>query len=118
MSSPGGNSNPTSGHYPHHLYHHQQAGPGPGPSHGQSSPSPSSASPSSPAQPAVHTQTATPLPQLHPRAYEPLLRDVLAQFRALGSLARARGVADREVDARPWHIAAAEKGVRALYLLM
>lgn len=60
-----------------------------------------------------------PPPHLHhPRAYEPLLREVLVQYRALGSLARARGVTDREVDARPWHVAAAEKGVRALYLLM
>ncbi|RYP42172.1 hypothetical protein DL768_010394 [Monosporascus sp. mg162] len=67
------------------------------------------------ASPTVHT----PPPHLHhPRAYEPLLREVLAHYRALGTLARARGVTDREVDARPWHVAAAEKGVRALYMLM
>ncbi|KAI0014781.1 mediator complex subunit 13 C-terminal-domain-containing protein [Xylariomycetidae sp. FL0641] len=53
-----------------------------------------------------------------PRAYEMLLREVLAQYRGLGTLARARGVTDRETDVRPWHVAAAEKGVRALYLLM
>lgn len=53
-----------------------------------------------------------------PRAYEPLLREMLSYFRGLGTLARARGVVQRETDVRPWHIAAAEKGVRALYLLM
>ena len=97
MSSPGSNSSVGSAH--HHQYH--QSGHGQPPS-------------SSPAQP-LHT---TPPPPVHPRAYEPLLREVLLQFRALGSLARARGVTDREVDVRPWHVAAAEKGVRALYLLM
>ncbi|RYP89887.1 hypothetical protein DL770_003980 [Monosporascus sp. CRB-9-2] len=65
--------------------------------------------------PTVHTP---PLHLHHPRAYEPVLREVLAHYRALGTLARARGVTDREVDARPWHVAAAEKGVRALYMLM
>ncbi|XP_044719162.1 mediator of RNA polymerase II transcription subunit 13 [Hirsutella rhossiliensis] len=53
-----------------------------------------------------------------PRAYEPLLREMLSYFRGLGTLARARGVVQRETDVRPWHIAAAEKGARALYLLM
>ncbi|KOS17401.1 Mediator of RNA polymerase II transcription subunit 13 [Escovopsis weberi] len=53
-----------------------------------------------------------------PRAYEPLLREMLSHFRGLGTLARARGVVDRETDVRPWHVAAAEKAVRALYLLM
>ncbi|PFH60587.1 hypothetical protein XA68_10688 [Ophiocordyceps unilateralis] len=59
----------------------------------------------------VHTDAS-------PRAYEPLLREMLSYFRGLGTLARARGVVQRETDVRPWHIAAAEKGVRALYLLM
>ncbi|KAH6605736.1 hypothetical protein Trco_004889 [Trichoderma cornu-damae] len=53
-----------------------------------------------------------------PRMHEPLLREMLRYFRGLGTLARARGVADREADVRPWHVAAAEKAVRALYLLM
>lgn len=53
-----------------------------------------------------------------PRAYEPLLREMLSYFRGLGTLARARGVVERETDVRPWHVAAAEKAVRALYLLM
>ncbi|PHH90596.1 hypothetical protein CDD83_3202 [Cordyceps sp. RAO-2017] len=59
----------------------------------------------------VHTDAS-------PRAYEPLLREMLSYFRGLGTLARARGVVQRETDVRPWHVAAAEKGVRALYLLM
>lgn len=59
----------------------------------------------------VHTEAT-------PRAYEPLLREMLCYFRGLGTLARARGVVDREMDVRPWHIAAAEKGVRALHLLL
>ena len=53
-----------------------------------------------------------------PRAYEPLLREMLSYFRGLGTLARARGVVQREADVRPWHVAAAEKAVRAMYLLM
>jgi mediator of RNA polymerase II transcription subunit 13 len=59
----------------------------------------------------VHTEAT-------PRAYEPLLREMLCYFRGLGTLARARGVTDREMDVRPWHIAVAEKGVRALHLLL
>jgi len=54
----------------------------------------------------------------HHWVYEPLLRDMLLYFRGLGTLARARGVVDKEADVRPWHIAAAEKAVRALYQLM
>ncbi|KAK0617378.1 mediator complex subunit 13 C-terminal-domain-containing protein [Immersiella caudata] len=54
----------------------------------------------------------------HPWVYEPLLRDMLLYFRGLGTLARARGVVDKEGDVRPWHIAASEKAVRALYQLM
>ncbi|KAI0477791.1 mediator complex subunit 13 C-terminal-domain-containing protein [Xylariaceae sp. FL0804] len=53
-----------------------------------------------------------------PRAYEPLLREMLTYYRGLGTLARARGMVDVDTDARPWHVAAAEKAVRALYMLM
>lgn len=59
----------------------------------------------------IHAET-------NPRAYEPLFREMLSQFRGLGTLARARGMVDRASDVRPWHIAAAEKGVRAMYLLL
>lgn len=52
------------------------------------------------------------------RAYEHLLREVMGMYRALGTLARVRGVVDSLRDARPWHIAAVEKAVRALYTLM
>ncbi|KAI1342991.1 mediator complex subunit 13 C-terminal-domain-containing protein [Xylariaceae sp. FL0016] len=54
----------------------------------------------------------------NPRAYEALLREMITYYRGLGTLARARGMVDRETDVRPWHIAAAEKGVRALYMMM
>ncbi|KAG6006188.1 hypothetical protein E4U21_007227 [Claviceps maximensis] len=59
----------------------------------------------------VHTDAS-------PRSYEPLLREMLSYFRGLAALARARGVVARDTDVRPWHIAAAEKAVRAMYLLM
>ncbi|KAI0506069.1 mediator complex subunit 13 C-terminal-domain-containing protein [Xylaria bambusicola] len=54
----------------------------------------------------------------NPRAYEALLREMLTYYRGLGTLARTRGMIDKDTDIRPWHIAAAEKGVRALYMLM
>jgi mediator of RNA polymerase II transcription subunit 13 len=55
----------------------------------------------------------------NPRTFhESLLREVLNYYRGLGSLARVRGVVDSVVDLRPWHIAAAEKAVKALYMLM
>ncbi|KAI1380529.1 mediator complex subunit 13 C-terminal-domain-containing protein [Hypoxylon crocopeplum] len=54
----------------------------------------------------------------NPRAYESLLREMLTYYRGLGTLARARGTVERETDIRPWHIAAAEKAVKALYMLM
>jgi mediator of RNA polymerase II transcription subunit 13 len=50
--------------------------------------------------------------------YDVLLREMLTYFRGLGTLARARGVVEREVDVRPWHVAVVEKAVRVLYLLM
>jgi mediator of RNA polymerase II transcription subunit 13 len=54
----------------------------------------------------------------NPRAYEAVLREMLMYFRGLGTLARLRGMTERGTDARPWHVAAAEKGVRALYQLL
>lgn len=59
----------------------------------------------------VHTEATA-------RAYEPLFREMLSNFRGLSTLASARGVVEREADVRPWHVAAAEKAVRALYMLM
>ncbi|KAL2208199.1 hypothetical protein CC79DRAFT_817163 [Sarocladium strictum] len=55
---------------------------------------------------------------ISPRQYETSLREILSWYSALGTLARARGVVPRDADVRPWHIAAAEKAVRALYLLL
>ncbi|KAH7319772.1 mediator complex subunit 13 C-terminal-domain-containing protein [Stachybotrys elegans] len=53
-----------------------------------------------------------------PRSPEVLFREILSNFRNLGTLARARGVVEREADVRPWHVAAAEKALKVLYLLM
>lgn len=53
-----------------------------------------------------------------PRVHDLLLREMLSVFRGLGTIARARSVTQREGDVRPWHVAAVEKGVRALYQLM
>ena len=54
----------------------------------------------------------------NPRACEQIMREMLSDFRGLGTLARARSIVDKTMDIRPWHVAAAEKGVQALYLLM
>lgn len=54
----------------------------------------------------------------NPRMHELLLREMLTYFRGLCTIARARSVTDEEGDVRPWHVAAAEKGVQALYQLM
>jgi mediator of RNA polymerase II transcription subunit 13 len=55
----------------------------------------------------------------NPRTFhESLLREILGYYRGLGTLARVRGVVDAVRDVRPWHIAAAEKAVKALYMLM
>jgi mediator of RNA polymerase II transcription subunit 13 len=55
----------------------------------------------------------------NPRIFhEGLLREVLGYYRGLGTLARIRGVVDSVKDVRPWHVAAAEKAVKALYMLM
>lgn len=50
--------------------------------------------------------------------HENLLKEILGYYRNLGTLARARGVVDPIKDVRPWHVAAAEKAVKALYMLM
>jgi mediator of RNA polymerase II transcription subunit 13, fungi type len=54
----------------------------------------------------------------NPRMHELLLREMLTYFRGLCTIARARSLTDEEGDVRPWHVAAAEKGVQALYQLM
>ncbi|RDW75221.1 hypothetical protein BP6252_06363 [Coleophoma cylindrospora] len=55
----------------------------------------------------------------NPRTFhEGLLREVIVYFRGLATIAKVRGVADGVRDGRPWHIAAAEKAVKALYTTM
>jgi mediator of RNA polymerase II transcription subunit 13 len=55
----------------------------------------------------------------NPRTFhENLLREILGYYRNLGTLARVRGIVDPVKDVRPWHVAAAEKAVKALYMLM
>lgn len=55
----------------------------------------------------------------NPRTFhEGLLREILGYYRGLGTLARVRGLVDLVGDVRPWHIAAAEKAVKTLYMLM
>ncbi|OBT85638.1 hypothetical protein VE02_05780 [Pseudogymnoascus sp. 03VT05] len=55
---------------------------------------------------------------INPRLTENPLKEILAWYSGLATLARARGIVDPVKDTRPWHIAAAEKAVRLLYLLM
>lgn len=55
----------------------------------------------------------------NPRTFhDVLLREILASYRGLATLARARGMVDATKDTRPWHIAAVEKAVKALYIMM
>ncbi len=55
----------------------------------------------------------------NPRTFhESLLREILGYYRGLGTLARVRGTVDTVRDVRPWHIAASEKAVKTLYMMM
>lgn len=54
----------------------------------------------------------------NPRLQDLILREMLTHFRGLGTIARTRSMVDKDTDVRPWHVAAAEKGVQALYQLM
>ena len=56
--------------------------------------------------------------EVYPRMYDSLLREILGLYRGFATLARVRGCVDPVKDGRPWHIAAVEKGVQALYTLM
>ncbi|KAK4229350.1 mediator complex subunit 13 C-terminal-domain-containing protein [Podospora fimiseda] len=47
-----------------------------------------------------------------------LLKEMMIYFRGLGTLARVRGMVDKENDVRPWHVAAVEKAVKVLSVLM
>ncbi|TGO15834.1 hypothetical protein BTUL_0035g00380 [Botrytis tulipae] len=55
----------------------------------------------------------------NPRTFhDTLLREILGHYRGLATLARVRGVVHPVRDGRPWHVAAAEKAVKALYMLL
>jgi mediator of RNA polymerase II transcription subunit 13 len=56
--------------------------------------------------------------EVYPRMLDSLLREILGLYRGLATLARVRGCVDPTKDGRPWHVAAAEKGVKVLYMLM
>ncbi|KAK3995785.1 mediator of RNA polymerase II transcription subunit 13 [Cladorrhinum sp. PSN332] len=47
-----------------------------------------------------------------------LLKEMMIYFRGLGTLARVRGMIEKENDVRPWHVAAVEKAVKVLSVLM
>ena len=55
----------------------------------------------------------TPTAQTRSTA-ENLLKEILAQFRALGVLARLRGMRGARHGSVPWHLVAAERGVAGL----
>ncbi|KAJ5028790.1 mediator complex subunit 13 C-terminal-domain-containing protein [Bipolaris maydis] len=55
----------------------------------------------------------TPTPQTRTTA-EGLLKEVLGQFRALGLLAKLRGMRGTRNGTIPWHVAAAKRGVEGL----
>lgn len=50
--------------------------------------------------------------------YTPQLREILAMYRGLGTLARLKGLADPIRSVIPWHVAAAVKGQEVLSSLM
>jgi mediator of RNA polymerase II transcription subunit 13 len=57
--------------------------------------------------------TWTPTPQARAAA-ENLMKEVLGQFRGLGTLARLRGVRGCRHGAVPWHVAVAMRSVKGL----
>ena len=67
----------------------------------------------SPQEPRHNSLTWTPTPQARAAA-ENLLKEVLGQFRGLGTLARLRGVKGCRHGAVPWHVAVAMRSVKGL----
>lgn len=90
---------------------------------GTPSSSPASAPPSpSPASEAAGPRSTsslmwTPTPQTRSTA-ENLLKEILGQFRALGVLARLRGMKGTRHGSVPWHVVAAKRGVEGLERVM
>ena len=66
-----------------------------------------------PQEPRYNSLTWTPTPQARAAA-ENLMREVLGQFRGLGTLARLRGIKGCRHGAVPWHVAVAVRGVKGL----
>ncbi|KAF2279744.1 uncharacterized protein EI97DRAFT_413028 [Westerdykella ornata] len=55
----------------------------------------------------------TPTPQ-HRASVENLMKDILTQFRGLGTLARLKGVRGNRMGTVPWHVAVAKTGVEGV----
>jgi mediator of RNA polymerase II transcription subunit 13 len=55
----------------------------------------------------------TPTPQ-HRSTAESVLKEVLVQFRNLGTLARLKGIRGCRMGTVPWHVAVAKRGVERL----
>ncbi|KAI4954840.1 hypothetical protein J4E86_006150 [Alternaria arbusti] len=66
-----------------------------------------------PAQRSTTSLMWTPTPQTRTTA-EGLLKEVLGQFRALGVLAKLRGMRGTRNGTVPWHVVAAKRGVEGL----
>lgn len=64
-------------------------------------------------EPRHNSLTWTPTPQARAAA-ENLMKEVLGQFRGLGTLARLRGVRGCRHGAVPWHVAVAMRSVKGL----
>ncbi|KAL5118621.1 mediator of RNA polymerase II transcription subunit 13 [Pleosporales sp. CAS-2024a] len=75
--------------------------------------SPSGSAPPSPAERSTSSLMWTPTVQTRSTA-ENLLKEVLAQFRALGLLAKLRGMRGTRHGSVPWHVVAAKRGVEGL----
>jgi mediator of RNA polymerase II transcription subunit 13 len=75
--------------------------------------SPGGSAPPSPAERSTSSLMWTPTVQTRSTA-ENLLKEVLVQFRALGLLAKLRGMRGTKHGTVPWHVAAAKRGVEGL----
>lgn len=75
--------------------------------------SPGSSAPPSAAERSASSLMWTPTVQTRTTA-ENLLKEVLAQFRALGLLAKLRGMRGTKHGSLPWHVVAAKRGVEGL----
>lgn len=56
--------------------------------------------------------------EMSPRTMESFLREIMAWYASLATLASARALVDAAEDPRPWHVVMVERAVKALYVLM